>query len=150
MGTDKNIRLHIVTDIKAVDRLTTLYYKHVFIMTSLQGLLPPPGSSNWRKSRSYTDSDEDSIVVRHVVIREVWVEKRPWPHAVYKIDVLSQTSHWFVFKRYKEFYQLHQRLIKKYGIPKNLLPPRKLTNNMARENLESRREALEHYLQKLL
>ena len=52
-------------------------------MTSLQGLLPPPGSSNWRKSvRVYTDSDDEANVVRHVVIREVWVEKRPWPHAV--------------------------------------------------------------------
>lgn len=119
-------------------------------MTSLQGLLPPPGCSNWRKSRVYNHDEEDSIVVRHVVIREVWVEKRPWPHAVYKVDVLSQTSHWFVFKRYKEFYQLHLKLVKLHGVPKNLLPPRKLTNNMARENLESRREALEHYLQKLL
>ena len=52
-------------------------------MTSLQGLLPPPGSSNWRKSvRVYTDGDDEANVVRHVVIREVWVEKRPWPHAV--------------------------------------------------------------------
>jgi len=120
-------------------------------MTSLQGLLPTPGSSNWRKSRAFTaDSDDDSILVHHVVIREVWLEKRPWPHAVYKVDVMSQTSHWFVFKRYKEFYQLHQKLVKSYNVPKDLLPPRRLANNMAKENLESRREALEHYLQKLL
>lgn len=53
-------------------------------MTSLQGLLPHPGSTNWRKNRTLTtDSQEDSIVVRHVVIREVWLEKKPWPHAVY-------------------------------------------------------------------
>lgn len=52
-------------------------------MTSLQGLLPHPGSTNWRKNRTLTtDSQEDSIVVRHVVIREVWLEKKPWPHAV--------------------------------------------------------------------
>ncbi|XP_066932916.1 nischarin-like [Clytia hemisphaerica] len=120
-------------------------------MTSLQDLLPQAGSSTWRKTRANTaGSEEDDIVVRHVVIREVWLEKRPWPHAVYKIDVMSQTSHWFVFKRYKEFYNLHQKLIKQYKIPKDLLPPRKITNNMAKETLENRREALEHYLQKLL
>ncbi|XP_057290467.1 nischarin-like [Hydractinia symbiolongicarpus] len=120
-------------------------------MTSLQDLLPHPGSRNWRKSRSLTtDSEEELTVVRHIVIREVWLEKRPWPHAVYKIDVMSQTSHWFVFKRYKEFYQLHQKLVKLYSVPRDLLPPRKIANNMARENLESRRESLEHYLQKLL
>lgn len=52
-------------------------------MTSLQDLLPHPGSRNWRKSRSLTtDSEEELTVVRHIVIREVWLEKRPWPHAV--------------------------------------------------------------------
>lgn len=40
--------------------------------------------------------------------------------------------------------------MKLYNIPKDLLPPRKITNNMAKENLERRRESLEHYLQKLL
>jgi len=52
-------------------------------MTSLQDLLPQAGSSNWRKSRGNTDSDNnEDIIVRHIVIREVWLEKRPWPHAV--------------------------------------------------------------------
>ncbi|XP_047135000.1 nischarin isoform X1 [Hydra vulgaris] len=120
-------------------------------MTSLNDFLPLPGSNNWRKTRSLTtDSNEDSTVVRHVIIREVWLKKHPWPHAVYKVEVMSQTSHWFVFKRYKEFYNLHQKLVALYNVPRNLLPPRILTNNMARETLQQRRELLEHYLQKLL
>jgi len=44
----------------------------------------------------------------------------------------------------------HIRTASSYGILKDLLPPRKITNNMAKETLENRREALEHYLQKLL
>lgn len=53
-------------------------------MTSLQDFLPQAGSSNWRKSRGNTANSEDDqdIIVRHIVIREVWLEKRPWPHAV--------------------------------------------------------------------
>ena len=42
------------------------------------------------------------------------------------------------------------QLVKKFGIPKDFLPPKKLTNNMAIGTLETRREALEHYLQKLI
>lgn len=53
-------------------------------MTSLQDFLPQAGSSNWRKTRANTTNSEDDqdIIVRHIVIREVWLEKRPWPHAV--------------------------------------------------------------------
>eukprot|EP00794_Sanderia_malayensis_P018188 gene18188-20002_t len=121
-------------------------------MTSLQDCLPPPGSFNWhhrRKTNSF-DSSESTASIRHAIIREVWLEKRPRPHAVYKIEVMSNSSHWFVFRRYKEFYSLHQKLAKKFGIPKDFLPPKKFTNSMAIETLEARREALEHYLQRLI
>lgn len=117
-------------------------------MTSLKSCLPPKGSSNWHRNSIPDDSTTTSI--RHAIIREVWLEKRPSPHAVYKIEIMSNSSHWFVFRRYKEFYNLHQILMKKFGIPKEFLPPKKLTNNMAIGTLEARREALEHYLQKLI
>ena len=52
-------------------------------MTSLQDLLPPRGSSNWHRTKSYSVTNEGNDVrVRHAVVREVWLEKRPSPHAV--------------------------------------------------------------------
>ncbi|XP_065070593.1 nischarin-like [Rhopilema esculentum] len=120
-------------------------------MTSLQAYLPPRGSSNWHRSSSFSMlGEEPSTSIRHVIIREVWLEKKPSPHAVYKIEIMSNSSHWFVFRRYKEFHNLHQKLMKKFSIPKDFLPPKKFTNNMAIETLETRRESLEHYLQKLI
>ena len=67
-------------------------------MTSLNDFLPLPGSSSWRKTRSLTtDSEEDSTVVRHVVIREVWLEKQPWPHAVSDSVLFSLEQYFFIF-----------------------------------------------------
>ena len=41
-------------------------------------------------------------------------------------------------------------MAKRFGIPRDFLPPKKLTNSMAIHTLELRREALEHYLQRLI
>ncbi|EDO27024.1 predicted protein, partial [Nematostella vectensis] len=71
-------------------------------------------------------------------------------HALYKIDVMTKSNHWSVMRRYREFSELHKTLVNLYGIPKDMLPPKKLTANLKLHHLESRREALEHYLQKLV
>lgn len=122
-------------------------------MTSLKGFLPPAGSALWRKDRGRlrSESESDSSPsIKHVVIREVWQRIHPSPHALYKIDVMTKSNHWFVFRRYREFDELHKKLVKLYGIPKDMLPPKKLISNMALSVLEKRKAALEHYLQRLV
>ncbi|XP_062512795.1 nischarin-like [Corticium candelabrum] len=74
----------------------------------------------------------------------------PSTHTVYKIDVLTQSNHWCVFRRYSEFFALDQKLIRVHGIARDLLPPKKLTGNLTAAHIETRREALERYLQKLV
>ena len=122
-------------------------------MASLKGFLPPPGSTLWRKDRSRIPSESErssSPTIKHVVIREVWQKGNPSPHAVYKIDVITKSNHWFVFRRYREFDELHKMLVSLYGIPKDMLPPKKFTSKMALCHLEKRKAALEHYLQRLV
>lgn len=121
-------------------------------MTSLKGFLPPAGSALWRKDRGRlsSESESSSPTIKHVVIREVWQRSYPSPHAIYKIDVMTKSNHWFVFRRYREFDELHKKLVSLYGIPKDMLPPKKFTSKMALCHLEKRKAALEHYLQRLV
>lgn len=121
-------------------------------MTSLQGSLPRSGSALWRKDRGRLSSENDcfSPVIKHVVIREVWQKTHPSPHALYKVDVMTKSNHWSVLRRYREFRELHKMLINQYGIPKDMLPPKKYTSKMLLSHLEKRKEALEHYLQRLV
>lgn len=122
-------------------------------MTSLKGFLPPAGSALWRKDRGRLSSESEGSLspsIKHVVIREVWQRTNPSQHALYKIDVMTKSNHWFIFRRYREFYELHKKLVALYGIPKDMLPPKKLTSNMALCHLEKRKAALEHYLQRLV
>lgn len=122
-------------------------------MASLKGFLPPAGSALWRKDRGRLNSDSENSsipAIKHVVIREVWQRSYPSPHALYKIDVMTKSNHWFVFRRYREFNDLHKNLVSLYGIPKDMLPPKKFMSNMALSVLEKRKAALEHYLQRLV
>eukprot|EP00117_Sycon_ciliatum_P045828 scpid56496/ scgid32897/ Nischarin; Imidazoline receptor 1; Imidazoline receptor antisera-selected protein; Imidazoline-1 receptor; Imidazoline-1 receptor candidate protein len=100
-------------------------------------------------SSTWHDQDQENRV-RHVVIREAEIVKQPSTHVVYKINVLTQWNHWCVLRRYSEFFQLHTELVQRYGIAKDLLPPKRLTGNLDPKVIESRREALEHYLQRLV
>lgn len=122
-------------------------------MTSLKGSLPPAGSALWRKDRGRLSSESESgssPTIKHVVIREVWQKSYPSPYALYKIDVMTRSNHWFVFRRYREFDELHKKLVSLYSIPKDMLPPKKFTSKMALCHLEKRKAALEHYLQRLV
>lgn len=122
-------------------------------MTSLRGSLPPAGSTLWQKERRTSSLDSNQTgtsLITHIVIREVWKKTIPSPHAVYKIDVMTKSNHWYVLKRYREFSKLHSLLVSAYGIPKDMLPPKKITSNLSLKHLEKRRDALEHYLQRLV
>ncbi|TDG42255.1 hypothetical protein AWZ03_011314 [Drosophila navojoa] len=68
----------------------------------------------------------------------------------YDIKVRVGNVDWFVERRYRDFAQLHDKLVEDISIIKKLLPPKKLVGNKQPAFLEQRREQLETYLQKLL
>ncbi|XP_017108612.2 nischarin [Drosophila bipectinata] len=68
----------------------------------------------------------------------------------YDIKVRVGRVEWLVERRYKDFAQLHDKLVEEVSISKKLLPPKKLVGNKQPAFLEQRREQLETYLQELL
>ncbi|XP_046861218.1 nischarin-like isoform X2 [Xenia sp. Carnegie-2017] len=128
-------------------------------MASLQSFLPPAGGTVWRNERRSPrlsssslsgDNEISRTRIKHIVIREVWKRERPSPYALYKIDVMTQSNHWFILRRYREFNTLHNNLVKKFNIPQDMLPAKKVFTNMSLPHLEKRRNELEHYLQRLI
>ncbi|KAH8405469.1 hypothetical protein KR215_000387 [Drosophila sulfurigaster] len=67
----------------------------------------------------------------------------------YDIKVRVANVEWFVERRYRDFSQLHEKLVDEVSISKKLLPPKKLVGNKQPAFLEQRREQLETYLQEL-
>lgn len=68
----------------------------------------------------------------------------------YTIHVSVGPHSWTVSHRYREFRELHERLVAEHGIAKELLPPKKVLGNRAAAFLEQRQRALELYLQQVL
>ncbi|XP_043064196.1 nischarin [Drosophila ficusphila] len=68
----------------------------------------------------------------------------------YDVKVRVGKVEWLVERRYRDFAQLHEKLVGEISISKKLLPPKKLVGNRQPAFLEQRREQLEIYLQELL
>ncbi|XP_018793554.1 PREDICTED: nischarin [Bactrocera latifrons] len=68
----------------------------------------------------------------------------------YDIKVRVHQVEWLVERRYRDFAQLHDKLVDEIAISKKLLPPKKLVGNKNPAFLEQRREQLEKYVQELL
>ena len=89
-------------------------------MTSLSQLLPSRGSVTWRTGRSPTldDTDDDArraalildLHVRHIALRAVSIRGVPTPHVVYHIDVMTNNDSWVVYRQYREFYALQEKV----------------------------------------
>lgn len=97
-------------------------------MTSLAAHLPAPGSVAWRGETGLPGKDEafyNELRVRHIVIRETQIQQLPKPHVVggwvvntsltvdhqvYKVDVMTQSDQWSVYRRFSEFLQLQQQV----------------------------------------
>ncbi|XP_032217773.2 uncharacterized protein LOC5517346 isoform X3 [Nematostella vectensis] len=71
-------------------------------------------------------------------------------YAVYYVEVFITEYSWLVRKRYREFRELHDKLVKEYHIDQSLLPPKKYFGNLDPDYIETRRLLLEIYLHKLL
>ncbi|CAF1566590.1 unnamed protein product, partial [Didymodactylos carnosus] len=67
----------------------------------------------------------------------------------YVIEIRLDDIRWQVNRRYSEFNDLHEQLVKFYFIDKNSLPPKKLFNNHSDLFVQKRRQQLDTYLKKL-
>ena len=121
-------------------------------MTSLHSSLPSPGRTTWRKDLSAIARDPNTqyLRIRHVVIRGTEINQKPSPFVVYKIDVVTESNNWFVYKRYSQFHSLHFKLHKKFSLSWDLFPKKLVSGNLDPKNISTRKKLLEHYLQKLI
>eukprot|EP00041_Stephanoeca_diplocostata_P010669 m.169911 g.169911 ORF g.169911 m.169911 type:complete len:765 (-) comp18250_c1_seq31:353-2647(-) len=117
----------------------------------LRASLPPPGSSSWRSDRAAPGEDENLLVrIRHVVIRESSIQQLPKPHVVYHIDVITQNDRWSVSRRYSDFLSLQLQMLRIDPSSKDLIPGKRVFGNLSPALIESRRQGLERYLQRLV
>jgi nischarin len=64
----------------------------------------------------------------------------------YSIHVTClHNTEWTVLRRYRDFAELHEKLIS-FSISRDLLPKKRILGNMSREFVEQRREDLQKYL----
>lgn len=68
----------------------------------------------------------------------------------YKITVTVGEVVWCVLHRYSEFYELHNQLVTNHGVSKDILPSKKVIRNKTPAFVESRRQGLEQYCQRIL
>ncbi|KAL5280818.1 NISCH family protein [Megaselia abdita] len=68
----------------------------------------------------------------------------------YEIHVKVKDVEWTLQRRYNEFHELNERLVKDQGLSKQLLPPKKIVGNKNAQFLEQRRTQLEEYIKNLL
>lgn len=68
----------------------------------------------------------------------------------YIILVTVGEIRWKIKHRYSEFFDLHNKLVTDHGVSKDILPSKKVIGNKSDLFIESRRRALEEYLQKTL
>ncbi|XP_054278708.1 sorting nexin-24-like [Macrosteles quadrilineatus] len=69
------------------------------------------------------------------------------PHYVYTVEVLGNSVHQIVEKRYSAFHALHRELRKHFTTP--AFPPKRVRCSQPKV-LEQRRQGLEHYLQTMM
>ena len=116
-------------------------------MTSLQASLPASASGLWRMDREYGISQSR---VKHIVIHEAHIRDHPDRHVVYRIDVFTTERNWCVYRRYSEFWKLHDKISNNFKMFKGTFPPKVLSGNLTPAVVEERRSALEHYLLKII
>ncbi|XP_052088416.1 serine/threonine-protein kinase Sgk1-like isoform X2 [Mytilus californianus] len=69
---------------------------------------------------------------------------------VYKVVVNADNKSWFIFRRYNEFYQLHEKIKKLYPDANLRLPGKRLFGNLDPDFIQQRRDGLDEFIQKLV
>jgi len=105
-------------------------------------------------SSSYTDTG--SIGTARVLVN-IWIPSvfltgsGSSRHHVYQVYVRIRDTEWNVYKRYSQFFDLHQSLRKKDPIVNSFdFPPKKSVGNKAERFVEDRRKALQSYLRSIV
>lgn len=100
------------------------------------------------------DSDDDSIspALVNLWIPSVFLAGRPHsPHHVYQVHIRICDEEWNVYRRYAQFYVLHQNLKKQYPVIATFLfPPKKTIGNKDAKFVEERRQKLQQYLRRVM
>ncbi|KAI7809602.1 putative sorting nexin-16-like [Triplophysa rosa] len=95
------------------------------------------------------ESKEESSVIVTLLGYKVMEEKTKF--TVYKILVeCAPDQSWFIFRRYTDFSQLHDKLKEMFPVFNFSLPPKRWFNNFSAEFLEERRLGLQDCLQNLV
>ncbi|XP_059609143.1 nischarin [Phlebotomus argentipes] len=68
----------------------------------------------------------------------------------YEIEVKIGEVSWRVFHRYRDFQELHEKLVSERSVSKDLLPPKKVIGNRNPAFVEKRKAGLEKYLREVL
>jgi len=91
----------------------------------------------------------DASIVAHETRVESKAQSKRF--TVYKVVVNLKDKKWAIYRRYNDFYNLHQKLSKEFPNEKLVLPPKKLIgNNFDPEFIENRRKGLHEYIQFVL
>lgn len=65
---------------------------------------------------------------------------------IYIISVRVGETSWTVRRRYKEFAELHEKLVSAHGVAHDILPPKKIIGNREEEFIKKRQIKLQKYL----
>ena len=65
---------------------------------------------------------------------------------LYKIRIRVDSVSWTLSHRYRDFDELHSKLVSEHGVSRDLLPPKKAIRNKCPRFVEQRRERLDSYL----
>ncbi|KAF4524894.1 hypothetical protein B566_EDAN015550 [Ephemera danica] len=92
------------------------------------------------------DSSSTSATIKNT---ETWEKNKKF--TVYKVVVNSGSGTWFIFRRYNEFTKLYEIAKKQAPHLQLKMPGKKLFgNNMDPQFIETRREALDNFIQKVM
>mmetsp|Transcript_46755 Transcript_46755/g.97849 ORF Transcript_46755/g.97849 Transcript_46755/m.97849 type:complete len:326 (-) Transcript_46755:27-1004(-) len=69
---------------------------------------------------------------------------------VFRVELRSEIGPWLVQRRYKQFHELDCKIREHHPTFAGKLPKKKISGNLEPDFVESRKQALEHYLQDLI
>jgi len=120
-------------------------------LVSLRGPLPKEEDRLGEDNCSLSSYDTSSLCTR--VLVNIWIpsvflsEAGSSRHHVYQVYLRIRETEWNVYRRYRQFHDMHQGLRKKDPIVNSFdFPPKKSVGNMSERFVEDRRRALQSYL----
>ncbi|XP_047146342.1 nischarin isoform X1 [Hydra vulgaris] len=134
---------------------------HHNMVSIAEAVCPSPelyfNSISTKKNYQENTSDEKKILTQNLQgsrqkIKDIFISEwsKKDEYIVYKVEVHISELSWCIFRRYNEFSKLHEKLVQFFGIPNDLIPPKKLISNQDPGFINERRILLEKYLRNLI